>query len=77
MPTTLAMTIMKNTATRKIGVEPMYKAGMLLKSKGSGIVIKLISRKNGNGHWNTMKIGRKKAHMVHEGTLQKFYEVIE
>jgi hypothetical protein len=54
-----------------------YKPGMLLKSNTSGIVIKLVSRKNGNGHWNSMKIGRKKAHMIHEGTLDKFYKEVE
>ena len=54
-----------------------YRPGMLLKAKTSGIVIKLVSRKNRNGHWNSQKIGRKKAHMIHEGTLDKFYEEVK
>ena len=56
--------------------EVNYKPGMLLKAKTSGIIIRLVSKKNGNGHWNSMKVGRKKAHMIHEGTLDKFYEVV-
>jgi len=52
-----------------------YKPGMILTSKTSSVRIELINRKGGNKHWNTRKIGGKKAHMVHEGTLDKFYEV--
>lgn len=55
-----------------------YKIGMILKSKTSNVVIKLTSKHNGNGHWNSTKInGSNKNHRVHEGTLDKFYEVIE
>ena len=54
-----------------------YKPGMILTSKTSSVRIELINRKGGNKHWNTRKIGGKKAHMVHEGTLDKFYEVEE
>jgi len=54
-----------------------YKIGMILKSKTSNVIIKLTSKHNGNGHWNSMKIGgSNKNHRVHEGTLDKFYEVM-
>ena len=52
-----------------------YKPGMILTSITSGVKIKLINRKTGNGHWNTRKIGAKKSHMIHEGTLAKFYSI--
>ena len=55
-----------------------YKIGMVLKSKTSNVVIKLTSRHNGNGHWNSCKIGgSNKNHRVHEGTLDKFYTILE
>lgn len=52
-----------------------YKKGMILKSKGSGIRIKLINRKDGNKHWNTKKLSKGKSHMIHEGTLNKYYMI--
>jgi hypothetical protein len=55
-----------------------YKVGMILKSKTSNVTIKLTSKHNGNGHWNSIKVGgSNKNHRVYEGTLDKFYEVIE
>lgn len=57
----------------------MYKVGMILKSKTSDVVIKLTSKHNGNGHWNSTKINEgssNKNHRIHEGTLKKYYEVI-
>ena len=57
----------------------MYKVGMILQSKTSSVRIKLTSRHNGNGHWNSTKINEgssNKNHRIHEGTLKKFYEVI-
>ena len=56
----------------------MYKVGMILQSKTSSVRIKLTSKHNGNGHWNSTKINEgssNKNHRVHEGTLKKFYEV--
>jgi hypothetical protein len=51
-----------------------YKKGMFLKSKTSDVVIKLTGKHNGNGHWNSCKIGgSNKNHRVHETTLDKFY----
>ena len=55
-----------------------YKIGMLLKSKTSDITIRLTSKHNGNGHWNSVKLnGSNKNHRVYEGTLDKFYEVVK
>ncbi len=54
-----------------------YKPGMVLTSKTSTVTIELINRKSGNRHWNTRKVGSKKSHMVHEGTLDKYYEPLE
>ena len=54
-----------------------YKQGMVLRSRTSDVVIRLTSKHNGNGHWNSTKIGgSKKSHRVFEGTLDKFYEVV-
>lgn len=53
-----------------------YKKGMILISITSGQKIQLLNRKSGNKHWNTKKLSSNgKAHMIHEGTLDKFYEV--
>jgi hypothetical protein len=53
-----------------------YKVGMVLHSKTSNVTIKLTSKHNGNGHWNSTKIGgSNKNHRIHEGTLNKFYEL--
>ena len=55
-----------------------YKIGMVLKSRTSNVVIQLTSKHNGNGHWNSKKIGgSNKNHRVFEGTLDKFYEVVK
>ncbi len=57
-----------------------YKVGMILQSKTSNVTIKLTSKHNGNGHWNSTKINEgssNKNHRVHEGTLQKYYEIIQ
>jgi hypothetical protein len=57
-----------------------YKIGMVLQSKTSAVRIKLTSRYNGNGHWNSTKVNEgssNKNHRVHETTLNKFYEVVE
>ena len=32
-------------------------------------------KKGGNNHWIVNQINRKKSHTVHEGTLEKFYEI--
>jgi len=57
-----------------------YKVGMVLQSISSNVRIKLTSKHNGNGHWNSTKINEgssNKNHRVHEGTLNKFYKVID
>jgi len=52
------------------------KKGQLWKSKDSNIVLQIVNKFSGNRHWNTKKIGGKKAHRIHEGTLYKFYELL-
>lgn len=56
-----------------------YKVNMVLVDKKTGQLIKLTSKHNGNGHWNTKKLNSttKKVHRIHEGTLNKYYEVLE
>ena len=57
-----------------------YKVGMILQSITSNARIKLTSKHNGNGHWNSTKINigsSNKNHRVHEGTLKKFYRIEE
>jgi len=49
---------------------------MILKANSSNVQIELINKKTGNGHWNTRKLGKKKGHMIHEGTLRKFYHEV-
>ena len=56
-----------------------YKKGMILRSKTSSVVIMLTGKHNGNGHWNSTKVNEgssHKNHRVHEGTLTKYYEVV-
>ena len=52
------------------------KVGQLWKSKDSGTVLTITGKKSGNRHWNTKKLGGKKSHKIHEGTLLKFYQLI-
>jgi len=57
-----------------------YKIGMVFQSTTSNVVIKLTSKYNGNGHWNSVKINEgasNKNHRVHEGTLKKYYRMVE
>jgi len=57
-----------------------YKIGMVLKNVSSDVCIKLTSKHNGNGHWNSTKINEgssNKNHRIHEHTLNKFYRIIE
>lgn len=52
---------------------------MILQSKTSDVRIKLTSKHNGNGHWNSTKINEGsscKNHRIHETTLKKYYELI-
>lgn len=53
------------------------KRGMLFQSNKSKTQIRLISKKSGNGHWNTRKLSTGKSHMIHEGTLLKHYNLIK
>lgn len=53
------------------------KRGMRLKAKNSNVVLQLINKKGGNGHWTCNQENRKGSHTVHEGTLKKFYEPIK
>ena len=56
----------------------MYKKGMILKSKTSDVIIRLTGKHNGNGHWNSCKIGgSNKNHRIHETTLNKFYKPLQ
>ena len=51
-----------------------FKPGLRLKSKTSKKIIILKRKASGNGHWNC-DCGSKN-HMIHEGTLRRFYEEI-
>lgn len=53
------------------------KKGMRLKSNRSNTVIVLTGKKNGMGHWNTKKVNSKNNHSIHEGTIKKYYSVLE
>ena len=54
------------------------RKGMKFKSKTNHVMIEILNRKNGNGHWNTRKItgSNKNVHMIHEGTLKKYYSLV-
>ena len=51
------------------------KRGQRWKSKMNGTVLEIQNKASGNRHWTVNRIGRKKAHHIHEGTLLKFYEL--
>lgn len=51
------------------------KKGQCWKSKDTGKVITITSKKSGNRHWHTTD--GKNSHKIHEGTLIKFYELQE
>ena len=54
----------------------MVKKGQKYKAINSGVEITIVSKCSGNRHWNTKKNGSGKSHMIHEGTLKRFYELI-
>lgn len=58
-----------------------YIIGMVFQSlHNTNVIIKLTSKHNGNGHWNSVKINEgasNKNHRVHEGTLKKYYRMVE
>ena len=54
-----------------------FKKGMRFKSNSSNTVIVLTGKKDGMGHWNTKKVGSKNNHSIHEGTIKKYYSVLE
>lgn len=56
----------------------VVKIGQVYKSKNSNTYIKIVSKFSGNRHWNTQKLPHsKKSHKIHEGTLEKFYQLIK
>lgn len=54
----------------------VVKKNQIWKSKSSGSCIQILSKHSGNKHWNTKKLSGGKAHKIHEGTLQKYYELV-
>jgi len=54
------------------------KKGQLWKSKDSGIILQICQKWSISRCWVAKAINRKDAvHHIHEGTLLKFYELIE
>lgn len=53
------------------------KRGQIWQSCLGGQSLKIIKRASGNRHWLAKKLGSNKTHMIHEGTLDKFYALIE
>jgi hypothetical protein len=52
----------------------LIRKGQQWKSKTNGVILEVVSKSTGNNHWNC-KTNRGNTHQVHEGTLQKFYEL--
>jgi hypothetical protein len=50
--------------------------GQIWKSKTTGIVLKIMSKHGGNRHWSATQLNGKHSHHIHEGTLHKYYELI-
>jgi len=57
-------------------IKGLIKKGQLWKSKQSGIVLKIINKASGNLHWTAVQVNGGKSHHVHEGTLQKYYQLV-
>jgi len=54
------------------------KRGQIWKSKDSGLIIKICQKWRGNKYWCVKAINRKDTtHHIHEGTLIKYYEIME
>ena len=55
-----------------------YKKGTILKSKTSNKKIQIVSKMGGNGHYDTKPLNKNcKAHHIHYGTLDKYWEVVD
>ena len=52
------------------------KKGQTWRSKDSGIMVTIINKATGNGHWN-VKTDRKKCHHMSSWTLIRYYELIK
>jgi hypothetical protein len=58
----------------------MIKKNQIWKSKTSNKTIRIVQKwsKSGNKHWVVEDVNRKNcSHHIHEGTLLKFYELLE
>jgi hypothetical protein len=56
-------------------VRNIVTRGQMWKSKDSKVVLEIVGKATGNRHW-TCRSNNKKSHHIHEGTLQKFYELV-
>lgn len=55
----------------------VVKKGQIWKSKGSKTLVKITGKASGNNHWIAEQLTGVKSHHIHEGTLQRFYELIK
>ena len=54
------------------------RPGQLWKAKNAKRVMRVTARAGGNKHWYITNVeGSRRCHHIHEGTLRKFYELMD
>ena len=54
------------------------KRSQIWKEKNGKKAIQILRKSTGNGHWTIKRIDKKSnlGHRIHEGTLNKFYQLL-
>ena len=54
-----------------------FRRGQRWRERRTGRILVLSRRTSGNKHWSASAPGSRKSHHIHEGTLAKFYVLME
>ena len=53
------------------------KVGQIWKSKTSKVTLKITGQHKQHRCWHTKKKSKGKSHKIHDGTISRFYELVE
>lgn len=56
-------------------IKGLVKKGQIWEEKKTGRKIKITTKATGNFHWSAVQLKGNQCHHIHEGTLQKFYNL--
>lgn len=55
----------------------LVKKGQIWREKNTGRLLKITTKASGNFHWSAVQLNGNQCHHIHEGTLQKYYDLIK